>query len=223
VNQILHTLKLPDFVTLLNALCGVLAALIVLDGFTYLAPLLILIAAVADGVDGHIARKFSSSEIGSNLDSLADVISFGAAPVVITFAAVENNMQYLVLPALMFYFVCGILRLARFNTMNQEFNSFRGLPITAGGIVISTYLLMGERFFDEYAITAIVMILGFLMISNLSYIKVRNKNLLIPLTMIFAATVVSYIVNVEYTHIMAALLSGIMAIYVISPIIKKTK
>jgi CDP-diacylglycerol--serine O-phosphatidyltransferase len=67
------------------------------------------------------------------------------------------------------------------------------------------------------------MILGFLMISNLSYIKVRNKNLLIPLTMIFAATVVSYIVNVEYTHIMAALLSGIMAIYVISPIIKKTK
>ena len=84
MNQILHTLKLPDFVTLLNALCGVIAIIIVLDGFTYLAPLLILIAAVADGADGHIARKFSSSEIGGNLDSLADVISFGVAPVIIT-------------------------------------------------------------------------------------------------------------------------------------------
>lgn len=222
MNQILHTLKLPDFVTLLNSLCGVAAILMVIDNFTYLAPILVLVAAVADGIDGHIARKFSSSEIGGNLDSLADVISFGVTPVIITYSTIENRLQYIVLPALAFYFICGILRLARFSTLHQELNSFSGLPITAGGIVMCSYLLMGEQFFNEYVVTAIALILGILMVSNFPYMKVRNKQILIPLTLIFAATIVSYIVNIEYTHILASLLSVIMAIYVASPIIKIT-
>nr|WP_164997828.1 archaetidylserine synthase [Methanolobus psychrotolerans] len=212
-------MKLPDYVTLLNALCGVTAILLILNGFTYLAPLLILVAAVADGLDGHIARKFSSSEIGGNLDSLADVISFGVAPVIITYSFAENRY---ILPALFLYFVCGILRLARFNTMHQGKNSFSGLPITAGGIAISSYLLMGERFFDVRIMTSIALILGILMISNITYLKVRNQKILIPLTLIFAATIISYSIDISYTHIMASLLSGLMMIYMVSPIIKKT-
>jgi CDP-diacylglycerol--serine O-phosphatidyltransferase len=224
VNQILHTLKLPDFVTLLNALCGVIAIIIVLDGFTYLAPLLILIAAIADGADGHIARRFSSSEIGGNLDSLADVISFGAAPVIITYSsAAQTQAQYILLPAMLFYFICGILRLARFNTMHLGMNSFSGLPITAGGIAISSYLLMGDGFFDAYIMAVLVIILGLLMVSNVTYLKAKNKNILVPLTLIFAMTIISYFVNIEYTHLMASMLSGLMAIYIISPIIKKNK
>nr|WP_321496455.1 archaetidylserine synthase [uncultured Methanolobus sp.] len=224
MNQILHTLKLPDLVTLLNALCGVIAIILVLDGFTYLAPLLILIAAVADGADGHLARKFSSSEIGGNLDSLADVISFGVAPVILTYSsAAGTQAQYILLPAMLFYFICGILRLARFNTMHMGMNAFSGLPITAGGIAVSSYLLMGDGFFDVYIMTVLAIVLGFLMIGNVTYLKARNKNMLIPLTLIFVATIVSYFVNIEYTHIMASVLSGLMAIYIISPIIKKNK
>lgn len=217
----LHTLKLADFVTLLNALCGVVAILLLLDGFTYLSPLLILIAAVADGLDGHIARKFSSSEIGGNLDSLADVISFGVAPVIIAYAFADT--KYIVLPALLFYFICGILRLARFNTMDTGSYSFNGLPITAGGIALSSYLLMGERFFAVNIVIAISLLLGILMISNVAYFKLRNQKMLIILTIIFAATIISYNVNIEYAHIMATLLSGLMASYVLSPIIKRTK
>ncbi|MBP1908157.1 CDP-diacylglycerol--serine O-phosphatidyltransferase [Methanolobus bombayensis] len=216
-------MKLPDFVTILNALCGVVAIILVINGFTYLAPLLILIAAVADGIDGHIARKFTSSEIGGNLDSLADAISFGAAPVIITYSLTGNNAQYILLPAMLFYFTCGILRLARFNTIYKKKNAFSGLPITAGGIAVSAYLLMGEQFFDVYAIAALALVLGILMVSNITYIKANNKKILIPLTIIFAATIISFIINIEYTHIMASILSGIMAIYIISPIIKKNK
>ena len=224
MNLILHTLKLPDLVTLLNALCGVIAIILVLDGFTYLAPLLILIAAVADGADGHLARKFSSSEIGGNLDSLADVISFGVAPVILTYSsAAGTQAQHILLPAMLFYFICGILRLARFNTMHMGMNAFSGLPITAGGIAVSSYLLMGDGFFDVYIMTVLAIVLGFLMIGNVTYLKARNKNMLIPLTLIFVATIVSYFVNIEYTHIMASVLSGLMAIYIISPIIKKNK
>ncbi|WP_340819118.1 archaetidylserine synthase [Methanolobus sp. WCC4] len=222
MNQILHTLKLPDLVTLLNALCGIAAILLTLNGPTYLAPLLILIAAVADGIDGHIARKFSSSEIGGNLDSLADVISFGVTPVVITFALVEGSIQYIVLPALGFYFICGILRLARFNTMHMGFDAFSGLPITAGGIVMSSYLLMGEAFFNAYVVAVLALILGLLMVSDVRYMKARNRKILMPLTVIFAATIISYFINIEFTHMLASLLTGIMALYVLSPIIKRT-
>ncbi len=216
----LHILKLPDLVTLINALCGVIAILLVLDGFTYLAPLLILVAAVADGLDGHIARKFSSSEIGSNLDSLADVISFGVAPVVITHSLVKDEMQYITLLALMFYLVCGILRLARFNTMNKAMSSFSGLPITAGGIAISSYILMGEGYFDANMMALIAVIIGILMISSIPYIKARNKTLLVALTIIFFITIMSYVVNIDHTHTMAALLTGLVTLYIISPIIK---
>ncbi|WP_196214129.1 archaetidylserine synthase [Methanolobus vulcani] len=224
MNQILHTLKLPDIVTILNALCGVIAIIIVLDGFTYLAPLLILIAAVADGADGQLARRFSSSEIGGNLDSLADAISFGAAPVIITYSsATGTKAQYILLLAMLFYFICGILRLARFNTMHLGMNAFSGLPITAGGISISAYLLMDNGFFDSYIMAALAIILGLLMISNVTYLKARNKNILALLSMIFAVTIISYFINIEYTHVMASMLSGLMAIYIISPIIKKNK
>ncbi len=221
MDQILHTLKLPDFVTLFNALCGIVAIIIVLKGFTYIAPLLILIAAVADGIDGHIARRFKSSEIGGNLDSLADMISFGAAPVVITYVFSGNEMHHILLAALLFYFVCGMLRLARFNTMQLSPDSFRGLPITAGGIAISSYLLTGNIFFNIYSIIGIFLILGILMVSEITYFKARNKKILLPLAIIFAATIISYVVNIQYTHFMATLLSAIMVIYVISPLLLK--
>ncbi|MDG6242790.1 MAG: archaetidylserine synthase [Methanolobus sp.] len=221
MNLIFRALKLPDYVTLLNALFGVVAIILVMDGFTYMAPLLILVAAVADGLDGQIARRFSSSEIGGNLDSLADVISFGVAPVIITYS--YSGEKYMLLPALAFYFICGILRLARFNTMHLGFNSFSGLPITAGGIAISAYLLMGESFFNEYIMAIIALILGMLMISNIPYLKAREKKILLPLTMVFAMTIISYAVDIRYTHLMAFLLSGLMAIYLVSPIIKKTE
>jgi CDP-diacylglycerol--serine O-phosphatidyltransferase len=61
------------------------------------------------------------------------------------------------------------------------------------------------------------------MVGDMTYMKARNKKLLMPLTLIFAAIIVSYFVNIEYTHILASILSGIMAIYIISPIIKKNK
>ncbi len=222
MNCILHNLRLPDIVTLINAVCGIVAILLVQNGFTYLAPLLILIAAVADGIDGHIARKFSSSEMGSNLDSLADVISFGVAPVIIIQAFTSDRTGYFLLPLLLFYFICGILRLARFNTLHTGMDSFRGLPITAGGIAMCSYLLTGEGFFNIVIMAGMALILGMLMISDITYIKARNRNTLVALIIIFALTIVSYAVNINYTHIMATLLSGIMLIYVASPIFKRT-
>ncbi|WP_406659864.1 archaetidylserine synthase [Methanolobus sp. ZRKC3] len=215
-------MKLADFVTLTNALCGVGAILLLLDEFTYLAPTLILIAAVADGVDGHLSRCIASSDIGGNLDSLADVISFGLAPIVILYSFNGDKGAYLLVAALCFYFLCGILRLARFNTVQSSFSSFSGLPITAGGIVLSSYVLMGERYFNTYLAIIIALSMGILMISTITYQKARQTKLLIIIALIFAAIIVSFAFNMAYGHFFAIILMILMTLYVISPVIKKT-
>ena len=72
-------------------------------------------AAIADGLDGSLARHMGGSEIGGTLDSLADVISFGVAPATIIFSYMSG---YFMLIAVCFYLICGILRLARFTYLN---------------------------------------------------------------------------------------------------------
>ncbi|MDI3540344.1 MAG: archaetidylserine synthase [Methanolobus sp.] len=221
VNTIIQTLKIADLVTLLNSLLGLLAVVLVQNGFTYLAPVLILAAAVADGADGYLSRLFSGSEIGANLDSLADVISFGLAPVALVYAAAGAEASYLLLGALCFYFFCGILRLARFNTAHQGLPSFKGLPITAGGIILSAYVLAGERYFHSGLMILLSLVIGLLMISKVTYMKARKPAHVGPVGLLFIITVLSYPVNTEYTHALASLLLAVMLIYVISPVFRR--
>lgn len=221
VNIIIRTLKIADLVTLLNSLLGLLAVILVLNGFTYLAPVLILAAAVADGIDGYLSRLFSGSEIGANLDSLADVISFGLAPVVIVYAAAGIEASYILLASLCFYFFCGILRLARFNTAHQGLPSFKGLPITAGGIILSAYVLAGERYFHSGLVIVLSFMIGLLMISKVTYMKARKPGHVGPVGLLFAITVLSYPISMEYTHVMASLLLAVMLIYVVSPVFRR--
>jgi CDP-diacylglycerol--serine O-phosphatidyltransferase len=221
VSTILQTLKLADIVTLLNALLGLLAVILVQNSFTYLAPALILAAAVADGVDGYLSRMFSGSEIGANLDSLADVISFGLAPVVIVYAAAGSEASNLLLAALCFYFFCGILRLARFNTVHQGLPSFKGLPITAGGIILSAYVLTGERYFHSGLMILLSFVVGLLMISKITYMKAKKPGHVLPIGLLFVITVLSYPFNINYTHIFASFLLAIMILYVTSPVIRR--
>jgi len=215
-------LKLADFVTLLNALCGTGAILLLLNEFTYIAPILVLIGAVADGLDGHIARCISSSDIGDNLDSLADVVSFGLAPIVILYSFNGEKGAYLLAAALCFYFLCGLLRLARFNTVQTGFSSFSGLPITAGGIILSAYVLMGEAYFNKYVAAILLLIAGLLMISNITYQKSRDTKTLSVIALVFMAIIASFVLQPIYMHYFAIILMTLMTIYVISPVTKRT-
>ena len=80
---IIRLIRIPDLITILNILFGFAAILFVLNGDAYGAIILILAAALADGVDGAVARHFESGVFGEHLDSFADIISFGVAPAVI--------------------------------------------------------------------------------------------------------------------------------------------
>jgi len=205
----------------LNLICGISSISAAHNGSFDLALILLLLAAVADGVDGYIARRFNGGELGENLDSLADAVSFGVAPALLIYIGFGGEDPIVaILPA--FYAVCGVLRLARFNSsVSSKKNGFEGLPITAGCVMLVTYLLLGEGFVRIGFLLAFTLALSLLMVSTVSYPKIRNIKILAVIASVFGITVLLYFMNmVEYMRIFSILPFILMLTYLFSPFLK---
>ncbi|MEK5391794.1 CDP-diacylglycerol--serine O-phosphatidyltransferase [Margalitia sp. FSL K6-0131] len=155
--------SLPNLFTLGNLICGVSAITLNNEGFIREAALVIFLAALFDLFDGRVARKLKvNSEFGVELDSLADVVSFGVAPALIfhtiTPHSIFAQLAFILFPTL------GALRLARFSA-KPTVGHFIGIPITLAGLIVA-----GMEVF-LYTNTWIVLILAILMISP---IKVKK-------------------------------------------------
>ena len=183
--NVFRVMRLPALFTLLNVVFGFLALLAAGgawggNSLNY-AVVFILLAAAADGLDGFVARKTVSSPIGANLDSLADLISFGTAPAYL--AIMTFHLGPLVWPAGIFYLICGTLRLARFNVAGKGDQFFEGLPIPAAGIFLSASVLLGRP-----TLTIVLMLLlAGLMVSSISYPKIRDIRAMALFGLIFLA------------------------------------
>lgn len=154
----LRQFTLADFFTLANGLCGVAAIfaamrfLVTADAqHVYLAAALIPVALVLDVLDGRIARKRgTASPLGRELDSLADVISFGVAPAAIAFAVGMNSLVDQ--GVLIFFALCGLSRLARFNVGAASLSSptakvpyFEGTPIPTSVVPLAVLIWLFHR------------------------------------------------------------------------------
>jgi len=169
---------LPSIVTLMNGLCGLTAIIFASRGldtawkpqmlpkinisFFALAGYMIFLGMIADMLDGHVARiSKSTSSFGAQLDSLCDVISFGAAPAFLMLKLVEayssqlENFRHILFFERVVYFIaliyamCAIIRLARFNVENTEDDaahlSFAGLPSpAAAGMMVSAVIFQQD-------------------------------------------------------------------------------
>ena len=134
---------LPNILTLGGVCLGISSIKFSIDGNYSLAVIFILLAAILDALDGRIARLIKgTSELGKELDSLTDFVSFGIAPVFILYFWELNNYGKLGWAITLIYSVCCVLRLARFNLTkidDQQLwksNYFEGVPSPAGGILI---------------------------------------------------------------------------------------
>jgi len=200
----------------LNVVLGFLALLAAGGAWggnsTNFAVVFILLAAAADGLDGFVARKTSSSPIGANLDSLADLISFGTAPAYL--AIMAFHLGPLVWPAGIFYLICGTLRLARFNVTGKGDNFFEGLPIPAAGIFLSASVLLGR---PNLTIVLMLLLAG-LMVSSISYPKIRDIRAMALFGFIFLAA--GWFIFRQNDILYAALLVIMMIIlYLASPVV----
>lgn len=208
--------QIPNIVTLLNLFCGCIAIVFLLqNGFVisetgdgqilmlpeqiWLASLFIGIAAVVDFFDGFVARLVgASSEMGKQLDSLADVVSFGVAPGMILYqllrlsvaktdSGLDASIVWL-LPA--FVLPCAAAyRLARFNIdTSTPSTHFRGVPVPAVGLTVASFPMIYWHATQSWALIiltnkwfvyAVVAILSWLMVSSFPIIsnKLKNKTL----------------------------------------------
>ncbi len=202
-----HRLKsitiLPSLVSLMNGLCGFFSITFASRDEFGMAGFLIILAMVADALDGRLARMSkSTSSFGGQLDSLCDVISFGAAPAFMLLKVLEFELklkpifftessfsQRFIWLAVASYISCSIIRLARFNVENAEDESahmsFIGLPIPSAAGVIVSLLLFYMKYHAEYpmvnyilyALPCITLGTAILMVSRIRYPHVINQYL----------------------------------------------
>jgi CDP-diacylglycerol--serine O-phosphatidyltransferase len=191
----------PGVFTVGNMLCGFLSILQSFEGEAVSACWLVILAGFFDALDGKLARfSRSSSRFGIELDSLADLVSFGIAPAVIfySFKLYMLGTWGWILGFL--FIICGAFRLARFNLEVRQEDKlyFTGLPIPAAGVTLSGYTLFSYQLWGEllYPEVLVTMIIGFsaLMVSEIEYdtlprFSLNSKKNIIKLVCILGALV----------------------------------
>jgi CDP-diacylglycerol--serine O-phosphatidyltransferase len=174
--------------TSLNIFCGFLSIVYCSQGDFRLASIMIIMAAVFDMLDGIVARLLgSASRFGVELDSLSDVVSFGAAPAFLIYKAHMFQFGFIGIALSSCLMVFGALRLARFNIQVENLNEkgdFKGLPIPVSAITIALLVMSFRKNnyiiepFNQFVIPLII-ILSLLMVSHIRYNalpKLRDKN-----------------------------------------------
>lgn len=167
---------IPNLFTAMNMFSGFFSIISASQGNFIYAGWLIIIAAIFDTLDGFMARLTkSSSELGVELDSLSDVISFGAAPSFLLYTTYFNQFETFGVIISSLPMIAGGFRLARFNVQLVGFDKsyFTGLPIPSSALTIVCFIL--SFYNDGYPeklqqfIIPMVLLLSFLMVSKVKY------------------------------------------------------
>jgi len=171
-----HLSILPNACTSMNLFCGYLSIIMTSQGEFLAAGWLILVANIFDILDGRLARLTSvESRFGAELDSLADLVSFGVSPAFLVYTRYLEHDRISGLVVTGIFVLCGALRLARFNvTPHSKQDVFEGLPIPAGAGILATMTIYEMQFFNfmkipAAVIPAVVILTSFLMVSKIEY------------------------------------------------------
>ncbi len=187
---------LPNLLTLMNMLSGILSIHFFAEGKLAMAAWMVFVAAVFDFLDGFAARQLKAySKIGAQLDSLADVVSFGVAPALLVYQLIINShgrftveiggLDILPFMAFLYPLFTG-LRLAKFNVDERQSDSFLGLPSPAAAILLASLPLVKEQLYEgqslfymivtnTYFYIGVVVAVCLLMVSELPLFSLKFK------------------------------------------------
>lgn len=176
------TRHIPNFLTCCNLLCGCIGIVFVLQGKLESAAYFVWIACVFDFFDGFAARLLKvSSPIGKELDSLADMVSFGVLPAVVIFTMLRMSDGHAYLPYVAFSIaVFSAIRLAVFNLDETQSDSFKGLPTPANALFITALpLLTGNiaiALYEPWILVVITVISSYLLVSGIPLFALKFKS-----------------------------------------------
>ncbi len=190
--------NIPNFITLLNLFSGILSIVSLYQGSIAWAVYFILIAAIFDFMDGAAARMLNlQSELGKQLDSLADLVSFGLAPGFLMFFLIKTSQP---LPEIIFnennlvpYFaflipLLSAWRLAKFNIDTRQEEQFLGLPTPANALMIASLGLISQNIFNpqlwmisltnsSFLLLGLTLVLSILLVAEIPLLSLKFKNL----------------------------------------------
>ena len=219
---------IPNMCTSSNLVFGMCSILSTYSGNLVWGSIFILLALVADGLDGRTARFFGvASEMGKEMDSLCDLGSFGIAPAFLAWAFVLHNHGFLGVVVAIFFAICGMWRLARFNVnASVVHGDFMGLAIPAGGnIVAMTTLLFVELGVDPMAFgiayPIVMAFVGWLMVSHVHYPNFKGDGAepIYLISKIVALVLFLAILWLGHASILAALAVAVFSTYAVLGIV----
>lgn len=177
--------QLPNFITLLNLLSGVLGILWVLEGQPLYGAYFVILSATFDFFDGFAARLLKvQSDMGKELDSLADVVSFGVLPGILLYSLTKSQTEASFLPyCTLIIPMLSAYRLAKFNLDTRQSDRFIGLPTPANALLITTIPYLAARWPElspwlssPIALVVIAWLTSLLLVAELPLIALKFKN-----------------------------------------------
>ncbi|OQY44519.1 MAG: CDP-diacylglycerol--serine O-phosphatidyltransferase, partial [Anaerolineaceae bacterium 4572_78] len=173
------TVIIPSTATISSLMLGILAIIVLSDtdlesSRFFIAGSLIILGSILDVLDGQLAKRLNSvSNMGKELDSLADMVTFGVAPTILLYhlLLVVGVAKHIAILASLAFVLAGALRLARFNTLPSDRSAyFEGMPIP-----MASLLLITGSFWQHWIIniwwTVVILVVSYLMISPFRYVK----------------------------------------------------
>ncbi|PYZ95061.1 CDP-diacylglycerol--serine O-phosphatidyltransferase [Salipaludibacillus keqinensis] len=222
--------NIPNGITMSNLIFGFLSIGSSFLGDYQNAAIFILIGMMLDSMDGWMARKLGvESAFGKELDSLADIVTFGVAPAILIFGTTFSNMGMIGLIIAGMFPVFGAIRLARFN-IDEETSTkgyFTGVPITAAGGVIAL-LTIFNFIVPQAALSAIYTLLCVLMVSKLKIpslkeVPIPKYGTIITALLISLLVVTRYNASIEYSNWIIVAILVYLAFMLIHFLLKKKR
>ena len=206
-------LSVADFITIMNAVLGFVALLMVFSNQLQLAASFILLGLLADGLDGIVARRMGNGQMGEYLEAIADMVSLSIAPLALLYKTYYDTVtmhpsMYLLLGCvLVFSLICSMIRLSSFSVLKEK-HSFIGLPTSASAVflVLTSFLKP-----DVWVILPFIIVLALAMISSIRFPKPGLKMDLVAAVFIVATILLdSMFYNIAPVLLLAALVSYII-------------
>ncbi len=200
--QVRRRLGLADIITLFNVVIGTVAMAVAVLGEVQLVAQLILLAAVADGLDGIVARFRGGTEVGPFLDSIADIVSFGTTPALFVFVAVREEwgplsespeLFALAAAVASMFVVFSVLRTALYTVFVGENETRPGIQNTLGGTILAAGYLAGITMVP--VLLAATAVLSVLMVAPFPYPKLLNRDAFAMSIIQFGAILVPTVAN----------------------------
>jgi CDP-diacylglycerol--serine O-phosphatidyltransferase len=176
----------PNLITCLNLLSGCVGIVVALAGKLEVAMVCVLLSAVFDFLDGFAARLLKSySAVGVQLDSLADMVSFGVLPALMLVCAMFNEYAPVQMSITLKYVLCcspfiltvfSALRLAKFNVDTRQTESFLGLPTPANALFFASLVILFEGRVGCKVALPLIAAFSFLMVSEIPMFSLKIKS-----------------------------------------------